>query len=64
MTTNSDLMLKCFQIEALVKYMVMQGITDNKKLVAAVDKQFYPMTEWEQEMFSEAIIYAKYAVLN
>lgn len=64
MITNSELMLKCLQIEALVKYMVMQGITDNRKLVEAVDKQFHPANEWEQEMYSEAIIYAKQGVLN
>ena len=32
--------------------------------VEAVDNMYHPATEWEQEMFSEAIIYAKHAVLN
>jgi anthranilate/para-aminobenzoate synthase component II len=64
MTTNAEMYFKCMQIEALVTSMVVCGITDNKKLVEAVDKQFHPETEWEQEMYSEAIIYAKQAVLN
>jgi hypothetical protein len=52
------------QIEALVTSLVLSGITDNRKLVNAVDNMFPPTTEWEQEMYSEAIIYAKYAILN
>jgi hypothetical protein len=52
------------QVEALVTSMVMSGITDNKKLVAVIDAAFHPETEWEQEILSEAIIYAKKAVLN
>jgi hypothetical protein len=64
MATNSEMYMKCLQIEAMVKIMVMKGITDNRKLVEAVDNMYHPTTEWEQEMFSEAIIYAKHAVLN
>jgi len=64
MTTNAEMYLKCMQIEALVSSLVMSGITDNNKLVAAVDKEFHPTNEWEMEVFSEAIIYAKQAVLN
>ena len=64
MTTNAEMYLKCMQIEALITSMVISGITDNKKLVAAVNKQFHPTSEWEMETFSEAIIYAKQAVLN
>jgi hypothetical protein len=64
MVTNAEMYLKCMQIEALVSSMVLSGINDNRKLTEAVDKQFRPVTEWEQEMYSEAIIYAKYAILN
>ena len=64
MVTNSEMYEKCMQIEAMVTAMVISGIDDNRKLVAAVDARFHPETEWEQEMYSEAIIYAKYAVLN
>jgi hypothetical protein len=64
MTTNAEMYLKCMQIEALVTSLVLSGITDNRKLVDAVDRMFHPTSEWEQEMFSEAIIYAKQGILN
>ena len=64
MTTNPDMYMKCMQIEALVTSMVISGITDNRKLVSMVKDKFDPKTEWEMEMYSEAIIYAKQAVLN
>jgi hypothetical protein len=51
-------------IEELVRSMVMRGIDDNFKLVMAVNKEFQPQNTWEQEMYSEAIIYAKQGVLN
>ena len=64
MTTNTDLFMKCLQVEALVRIMVMKGINDNEALVAAVDASFHPETDEEQELYSEAIIYAKQGVLN
>jgi hypothetical protein len=64
MTTNSELELKCLKIEAMVRAMVMNGVTDNRKLVDAVSNYYPPLSEWEQEIFSEAIIYAKHGVLN
>ena len=64
MTTNAEMYLKCMQIEALVTSLVLSGIIDNRKLVNAVDSMFPARTEWEQEMYSEAIIYAKQGVLN
>ena len=64
MTTNTDLFMKCLQVEALVRIMVMKGINDNEALVAAVDASFRPETEEEQELYSEAILYARLGVLN
>jgi len=64
MTTREEMYYKCLMIEALVKSMVVQGITENEKLVAAVDKQFHPENEEEMEAYSEAIIYARLGVLN
>jgi hypothetical protein len=65
MTTNSEKMyFNCLMIEALIKSMVLQGITDNEKLTKAVDESFYPQTEEEMEAYSEAIIYAKHSILN
>ena len=64
MLTNFEVTLNCFQIEEMVKMMVLKGTTDNSKIVAAVDAQFAPSSEWEMEMYSEAIIYAKQSLLN
>ena len=64
MTTNAEMYLKCMQIEALVASLVLSGIIDNRKLVDAVSSMYRPTSEWEQEMFSEAIIYAKQGILN
>ena len=64
MTTNAEMYMKCIQIESMVRIMVMKGINDNSKLVEAVDNLYHPTNEWEMEIFSEAIIYAKQSVLN
>ena len=48
----------------MVKNMVINGVTSNEKLVAAVDELYRPETNEEMEYYSEAIIYAKYSVLN
>lgn len=65
MTTKDEKMyFNCLMIEALVKSMVIQGITDNEKLVKAVDESFFPQTDEEMEAYSEAIIYAKHSLLN
>jgi len=62
--TNDTMYFNCMAIEELVRSMVMRGINDNFKLVMAVNKEFQPQTAWEQELYSEAIIYAKQGVLN
>lgn len=56
--------VRCFVIEAMVRSMVINGITDNDKLVEAVDNVYRPETEEEMERYSEAIINAKFGVLN
>jgi hypothetical protein len=61
---NEQIQLNCLLIEALVKTMVIEGTTDTKKLVTAVDQLYPPASEWEMEVYSEAIIYAKLGVLN
>lgn len=61
---NADIYLNCMLIEALVKSLVVQGITNNEELIEAVDVQFHPENEWEMEIYSEAVLYAKYAILN
>ena len=64
MTAKEEMYFNCLMIEALVKSMVIKGITDNRKLVEAVDEQFHPNNEDEMEAYSEAIIYARLGVLN
>jgi hypothetical protein len=66
MTTKSkeQMYFNCLMIEAMVKTMVIEGTTDNKKIVAAVDKVMMPQNSEEMEAYSEAIIYAKCSVLN
>jgi hypothetical protein len=61
---NTEIQLNCYLIEAMVKQLVVNGVNDNKKLVEAVDKMFPPQNEWEMEMYSEVIIYAKQSILN
>jgi hypothetical protein len=65
MKVSEEMMyLRCMAIEAMVKTMVLKGTIDNEKLVAAVDEVFPPATSEEMERYSEAIIYAKYSILN
>ena len=61
---NTELHLNCLLIEMMVRSLVINGVTDNRILVEQVDSIFAPENEWEMEMYSEAIIYAKQAVLN
>jgi hypothetical protein len=65
MKVSKEMMyLRCMAIESMVKTMVLKGTIDNEKLVAAVDEVFPPDTNEEMEAYSEAIIYAKYSILN
>ena len=56
--------IRCMAIESMVKTMVLNGNIDNGKLVEAVNNVFPPTTPDEMERYSEAIIYAKYSILN
>ena len=65
MNVSEEMMyVRCLAIEAMVRDMVMKGTTNNGELVEAVDNVFRPDTADEMEKYSEAIIYAKYGVLN
>ena len=64
MTTKEEMYMKCLLIEAFVKSVVINGTTDNETLTSMIDEQFHPETDEEMEAYSEAIIYAKYSVLN
>jgi len=62
--TSAEIQLNCMMIEELVRSLLVKGISDNENLVAAVDSAFQPQDNWEMEMYSDAILYAKYATLN
>lgn len=62
--SEEQMYVRCLTIEAMIKNMVIQGVTNNEKLVAAVDELYHPETNEEMEVYSEAIIYAKFSVLN
>lgn len=62
--TTAEIQLNCMMIESLVRELLMKGVHDNENLVAAVDAAFQPQDEWEMEMYSDAILYAKYSTLN
>ena len=64
MITNNEMHSKCLQIEDVVRTMVLSGKDNLKDLVDAVDDVYHPQNQFEMEMYSEAIIYAKYGVLN
>jgi hypothetical protein len=61
---NTEIQLNCYLIEAMVKQLVVNGITDYKVLVKQVDSIFAPENKEEMEAYSEAIIYAKQSLLN
>jgi hypothetical protein len=63
-TSTLQLQWNCLMIERLVTGLVLQGIEDNKTLVEVVGTHYNPETEFEMENYSEAIIYAKCALLN
>ena len=62
--TSAEIQLNCMMIEELVRSLLVKGISDNENLVAAVDSAFQPQDNWEMEMYSDAILYSKYATLN
>lgn len=62
--SNTEIQLNCFLIEAMVRELVLRGTTNNEELVAAVGDRFNPKNEWEMEVYSEAIIFAKHSVMN
>jgi len=63
--TASEIILNCFQIENTVREIIlMKGILDNKTMVEIVDEVYHPEDLKEMEMYSEAILLSKMAVLN
>lgn len=61
---NAELMYKTFLIESTTKLLILKGVTDWKILVEEINNQYQPTTVDEMEIFSDAIIYARCAILN
>jgi len=64
MATNAEMYQKCMEIEAMVTTMVMCAGDSDREIIETIDNIYFPSTNEEQEIFSEAIIYAKQGVLN
>ena len=65
MKVSEEMMyLRCMAIERMVRDLILKGTTNNEELVKAVDNVFPPDTTEEMEKYSEAIIYAKFGILN
>lgn len=62
--TNTEILYRAFLVEATTRLLVLEGITDYKKLTKKIEYQFQPATEEEMEIFSEAIVYARCSILN
>ena len=57
------LQLKCLEIENWTRSFTMRGM-DREEIVYRIDEIYQPETLDEMEAYSEAILYARYGVLN
>jgi hypothetical protein len=62
--SEEQMYLRCMTIETMVREMILKGVTDNESIVETINNIFLPETNDEMEQYSEAIIYAKFGVLN
>jgi hypothetical protein len=62
--SEEQMYLRCMTIETMVREMILKGVTDNESIVETINNIFLPETDDEMEQYSEAIIYAKFGVLN
>jgi hypothetical protein len=60
---TSELINKCFEVENWTRSLTMRGI-DREEIVYQIDEMYQPETLEEMEAYSEAILYARYGVLN
>lgn len=61
---DGNAIANCFHIESLIKQKVLEGTHDIKSLVNYIEKFYIPKSELEEELYSEAIVYARCALLN
>lgn len=63
--TSAEIILNCFQIENIVREVILiKNVLDNKKIVGIVENIYHPESVFEMEMYSEAILLGRMAVLN
>jgi hypothetical protein len=62
--SEEQMYIRCLIIESVVREMILNGTIDNEVLVKTIDKMYSPENNEEMEKYSEAIVYAKYGVLN
>jgi hypothetical protein len=60
---TSELITKCFEVENWTRSLTMRGM-DREEIVYKIDEMYEPETLDEMEAYSEAILYARYGVLN
>ena len=63
--TSAEIILNCFQIEDLVREIILiKNVVDNKSIVKAIEDVYHPESTFEMEMYSEAILLSRLSVLN
>jgi hypothetical protein len=60
---TAQLQVKCLEVENWTRSLVMRGL-DKEEIVYKIDEMYEPETLEELEAYSEAIIYARWGVLN
>lgn len=60
---TTELQVKCWEIENWTRSLTMRGL-ERDEVVGRIDEMYEPETEEEMDAFSEAILYARYGVLN
>ena len=60
---TAELITKCFEVENWTRSLTMRGM-DREEIVYRIDEMYEPETLDEMEAYSEAILYARYGVLN
>ena len=60
---TTELHVRCLEIENWTRALTMRGM-DREEVVYKIDEMYEPETLDEMEVYSEAILYARYGVLN
>jgi len=60
---TAELLTKCFEVENWTRSLTMRGM-DKEEVVYKIDEMYEPESLDEMEAYSEAILYARYGVLN